>query len=170
MSITAANGVHQAYGLLEQGRVGNVPGQPMPAEIDKFRDALARAVGVERPVAVEAPVRVAQVTATGTVTDAGPSDPASAANTAVRGLELSGETDSTATTGTTILEGLGRLRGMFDAELNGLARQSSVSNPFDTAGMMNLQAQLVEFSLVVDVTSKLAGKSTQALDSLMKGQ
>ena len=45
-----------------------------------------------------------------------------------------------------------------------------MNNPFDYNRMMELQAQLVEFSLVVDVTSKLAGKSTQALDSLLKGQ
>ena len=169
MSVIPTTGV-QMWGVRENGQIGNVPLQPNPAEMDRFRLAMERAGMIEKPVEVEAPVRVAQLLQPGTATDAPTAtDPGGAANRAVQGLELGSGTDSTAGTGTAILEGLGKLRGIFDRELDGVA-QNSVMNPCDYNKMMELQAQLVEFSLVVDVTSKLAGKSTQALDSLLKGQ
>ncbi len=166
MTISPTTGA-QLWNVLDTGQVGNVPMQASPAGIDRFRSAMEAAGMIDKPQAVQAPVRVAELTGTNSATDA--TAPADAANRAVQGLELSPDIDS-AGTGTTILEGLGRLRGVFDRELDGVANSTSRMDPFDTIGMMNLQAQLVEFSLVVDVTSKLAGKSTQALDSLMKGQ
>jgi type III secretion system YscI/HrpB-like protein len=36
--------------------------------------------------------------------------------------------------------------------------------------MMQLQADMVQYSVLVDVSSKLAGKVTTSIDSLMKGQ
>lgn len=169
MSISPTTGA-QLWSVLETGQVGNVPLQPLAGDIDRFRLSLERAFVAERPQGIEAPVRVAQLADPATATDAQtPVDSANAANRAVQGLELGTETE-TAGTGTTILEGLGKLRGIFDAELGEINKRSTMSNPYDTVALMDLQAKLVEFSLVVDVTSKLAGKSTQALDSLMKGQ
>ena len=170
MSISPTTGT-PLYSVLDTGQVGNVPLQPSAAGIDRFAQALERAGFATRPTQVEAPVRVAQLTDPRSATDA--TDPvlsAQAAERAVQGLQLDGEDDSVAGTGTSILEGLGRLRGIFDTQLNDIANSSNSIDPMSTAQLMNLQAQLVEFSLVVDVTSKLAGKSTQALDSLMKGQ
>lgn len=171
MSVIPTTGVQQLWGVLETGQIGNVPLQPNPAEIDRFRQAMERAGMIEKPAEVAPPVRVAQLVQPGTATDATRGTEAvGAANRAVQGLELGPGTDSAAGTGTAILEGLGQLRGIFDRELNSVAQASTMNNPFDYNRMMELQAQLVEFSLVVDVTSKLAGKSTQALDSLLKGQ
>jgi type III secretion system YscI/HrpB-like protein len=165
MSVTPTTGVQQMWGVLETGQIGNVPAQPNPAELDRFRQAMERAGMIEKPVEIAPPVRVAQLVQPGTATDA-----VGAANRAVQGLELGPDTDSAAGTGTAILEGLGQLRSIFDRQLDGVAQSTTMNNPFDYNRMMELQAQLVEFSLVVDVTSKLAGKSTQALDSLLKGQ
>lgn len=171
MSISPATGA-PLWSVLETGQVGNVPMQVNPAEVDRFRAALEAAGMVPKAVEVPAPVRVADLDGARSATDAStPADAANAANRAVQGLELDPDDDAEAAgTGTTILEGLGQLRGIFDRELGGIAEGVTKVNPYDSIGMMNLQAQLVEFSLVVDVTSKLAGKSTQALDSLMKGQ
>jgi type III secretion system YscI/HrpB-like protein len=170
MSISPTTGP-QFRSVLETGQVGNVPLQVQRAEFDRFQQALEKAGFPTKIGQVEAPVRIAQLDPLGTATDATtPADAANAANRAVMGLELDGEADDTAGTGTAILEGLGKLRGVFDSQLDGVAQRSTVTNPYDSIGMMQLQAELFEFSLVVDVTSKLAGKSTQALDSLMKGQ
>ncbi len=74
-----------------------------------------------------------------------------------------------ANTGDLILDGLSKLRGNFDASAQ---RISSVMNgaPVDMESMLSVQVELVRFSLLTDVTSKLTGKSTQAFDTLMKGQ
>lgn len=170
MGISPTTGTH-LWSVLETGQIGNVPMQVPPAEYDRFQQALEKAGFPTRTTHVEAPVRIAQLDPLGSATDATtPADNADAANRAVQGLELDGETDSAPGTGTTILEGLGQLRGLFDSQLDGVAQRSAMTTPYDSIAMMQLQAELVEFSLVVDVTSKLAGKSTQALDSLMKGQ
>ncbi len=169
MSISPTTGA-QVWSALDTGQVGNVPLQPATGEIDRFQQALERAGMIERPAQIDPPVRVAELGNAATATDAQtPADAANAANRAVQGLELSTDAE-TAGPGTAILEGLGKLRGIFDAELGTINRASGNTNAFDTLGLLDLQAKMVEFSLVVDVTSKLAGKSTQALDSLMKGQ
>jgi type III secretion system YscI/HrpB-like protein len=36
--------------------------------------------------------------------------------------------------------------------------------------LLAVQMEVVNFSMLVDVTSKLTGKSTQAFDTLLKGQ
>jgi type III secretion system YscI/HrpB-like protein len=170
MSISPTNGT-PLFNVLDNGQIGNVPFQPSAAGIDRFTQALERAGYTTRPAQVEAPVRVAQLTDPRNATDAtDPVESAQAAERAVQGLQLDNADDSVAGTGTSILEGLGKLRGMFDTQMNEIATMSDNIDPMSTAQLMQLQAQLVEFSLVVDVTSKLAGKSTMALDSLMKGQ
>lgn len=78
------------------------------------------------------------------------------------------------TTGQGIIDGLSRLRGVFDAQENAITGIA----PADTAGtrltntseLINLQLEVVKYSMLMDVTSKLAGKSTQTFDTLMKGQ
>ncbi|MEL6681605.1 MAG: type III secretion system inner rod subunit SctI [Pseudomonadota bacterium] len=78
------------------------------------------------------------------------------------------------TTGQGIIDGLSRLRGVFDAQEQAITGIS----PADVAGtrltnsseLINLQLEVVKYSMLMDVTSKLAGKSTQTFDTLMKGQ
>lgn len=71
--------------------------------------------------------------------------------------------------GDRILDGLTRLRGVFDNQLGRLnnAMGQSVN---DTESMIGLQVEVVNFSMLVDVASKLTGKTTGALETLMKGQ
>lgn len=71
--------------------------------------------------------------------------------------------------GDAILGGLQTLRGQFDKSLsrvNGVLASSGV----DTKTMLAMQVEVVNFTMLVDMTSKLTGKSTQTFDSLMKGQ
>lgn len=148
--------------------------------VQRFEDAMrAAGAGNDPQVATVAePQRIAQVQGVGSITDARPVsgvepagqvtpvDRTSAAERAVLGLDL----DADAGPGQSILDGLGRLRGIFDGQLDGVARYSGGSEMMDVTTMMNLQAEVVKYTVLVDVTSKLAGKSTQALDALMKGQ
>lgn len=72
-------------------------------------------------------------------------------------------------TGDAILGGMQKLRGIFDASQN---RISSIgtSNVTGVETIMAMQREVVHYSLLVDVTSKLSGKATQTVDQLMKGQ
>jgi type III secretion system YscI/HrpB-like protein len=71
--------------------------------------------------------------------------------------------------GETILNGLQNMRGVFGAQQ---ARINNImSTPAaDTNTLMAMQMEVTKFSVLVDVTSKLVGKSTQAFESLLKGQ
>jgi type III secretion system YscI/HrpB-like protein len=71
--------------------------------------------------------------------------------------------------GESILNGLQNMRGVFGAQE---ARMNDIiSRPAaDTNTLMAMQVEVTKFSVLVDVTSKLVGKSTQAFESLLKGQ
>ncbi|QOZ76322.1 EscI/YscI/HrpB family type III secretion system inner rod protein [Bradyrhizobium sp. CCBAU 53351] len=75
----------------------------------------------------------------------------------------------TAPQGDTILHGLQNLRGVFDKQEARINNLSSV-RAADTNTLLSMQMEVAKFSVLVDVTSKLTGKSTQALESLLKGQ
>jgi type III secretion system YscI/HrpB-like protein len=173
---------------LGQGAQSVSPGRLDGTSVARFEDALRAAQGAD--VTATQGVQVAQVQGTGTVTDAVPPvgntpltavrnadavdgatapDPQSAADRAARGLDLDPVARADEGPGTTILSGLERLRGVFDSQITSV-HQESTGATMDVVTMMNIQAEVVQYSVLVDVTSKLAGKSTQALDSLMKGQ
>jgi type III secretion system YscI/HrpB-like protein len=104
-------------------------------------------------------------------TDAANGTTADAPERARRGLNLdpAHAAQQKPTHGEAILHGLQNIRGVFDAQegrLNNLLSHS----PADTNTLMAMQMEVTKFSLLVDVTSKLTGKSTQALESLLKGQ
>ena len=82
-------------------------------------------------------------------------------------LELNGVTS--ATDGDAILGGLQKLRGVFDAQhkrINDVMSSQSV----DTKTLLSMQMEIAQYSVLVDVSSKLTGKSTALFDTLMKGQ
>jgi type III secretion system YscI/HrpB-like protein len=120
--------------------------------------------------------RVAQVSSpSGVTSDAAPGavDGISQSDRtrALRGLDLSNDvaTADQNTTGQGILDGLSRLRGVFDnqeAAITGIS-DTSLSN---STQLINLQLEVVKYSMLMDVTSKLTGKATQSFDTLMKGQ
>ena len=86
---------------------------------------------------------------------------------AAEGLGLAGGED--VGPGTSILNGLEQLRSVFDSQY-GSVNTKLQGTTLDANAMMALQADLVEYAVLVDVSSKLAGKVTTAIDSLMKGQ
>lgn len=163
--------VRTGYDDLQPGF--RVTEQGVGGAVSRFEEAMRAASGVEAP----APVQVAQVQGVGSVTDAVPLaevTPAqsgtapggeTAEDRAARGLDIAAEPGP----GTAILDGLGRLRGIFDAQTQNVLAVGQ-RDVMDAATLMALQTEVVRYTVLVDVSSKLAGKSTQALDALMKGQ
>lgn len=100
-----------------------------------------------------------------------PADATNAQTRARRALDLDGASQAADAKGQgdVILQGLQKLRGVFDrreATVSDLMSRSAV----DARTMMAMQMEVANFTLMVDVASKLTGKSTQAFDTLMKGQ
>jgi hypothetical protein len=122
------------------------PVQPAPSaeRIGAFEDAMSRH-GAEPAAAGE---------------------PAPADAYARQGLGLEGAPPATG--GDMILDGIQRLRGVFDvreAQIGNLMKGSLT----DANALMAMQLEVTKFSLLVDVSSKLTGKATQTFDTLMKG-
>lgn len=95
---------------------------------------------------------------------------------ALRGLELDNTVARTNAGNTAednrgdlILDGLSHLRSAFDDQVARVGNISSQSMS-GTENLIATQVEIVKFSLLMDVTSKLTGKSTQTFDTLMKGQ
>lgn len=101
---------------------------------------------------------------------AAPASTADAADRARRALDLAPveKAQTASEPGDRILDGLSRIRNVFD---NQHARIGAlVSQPMSDADrMIGLQVEVINFSLLVEVASKLTGKSTAALETLMKG-
>jgi type III secretion system YscI/HrpB-like protein len=104
-------------------------------------------------------------------TDAAGGATADAAERARRGLNLdpAQAAQQKPAHGEAILNGLQNIRGVFGAQEARL--DNLISRPAaDTNTLLAMQMEVTKFSVLVDVTSKLVGKSTQALESLLKGQ
>ncbi|WP_163850649.1 type III secretion system inner rod subunit SctI [Pseudooceanicola aestuarii] len=168
--------------------MGQQPGTGPSAEsLGRFEDAMRRAFETEGS---QPAMQLAQLDTTATppgaaITDARPvqaTDPAapinptrtadaldstSPADRALRGLDLAPQADQGP--GSSILNGLERLRGTFDDSLAAVKSHTDGTR-MDVSTLVAIQTEVVQYSVLVDVSSKLAGKSTQALDSLMKGQ
>ena len=86
---------------------------------------------------------------------------------ALRTLELNQLASPLSSTGDAILGGLSRLRETFDVQQ---ARLGQMVNGSTAAELVAVQLEVVQYSMLVDVTSKLTGKATQSFDTLMKGQ
>ncbi len=97
------------------------------------------------------------------------SESAEASDRVLKGLDLPGAAAPKSEEGDMILDGLSRLRGVFDKEI-GEVNRIMESPMVDMKTMLAVQVEVVNFSLLVDVTSKLTGKTTQSFDTLMKGQ
>lgn len=143
------------------------------AAVPRFEEALRNASALQP---VEG-VRMAQLattpspTATDAVQGVQETGAADARNRAAEGLELRNpdQSNRAENSGATILNGLEQLRGAFDKNFTSVSDRIQ-GTEMNVASMIALQAEVVKFSVLVDVSSKLAGKSTQAMDSLMKGQ
>jgi hypothetical protein len=95
--------------------------------------------------------------------------PADAQERARRGLGLEAPHAPQDTQGDTILVGLQKIRGVFDAHqqhMKGLVSLPAAS----TTALMAMQMEVTNYSLLCTITSELAGKSTQTFETLLKGQ
>lgn len=72
-------------------------------------------------------------------------------------------------TGDAILGGMQKMRGLFDARYSDISAVTR-ANLTGTEMMIGMQKELVHYSLLIDLASKLTGKLTQTVDQLMKGQ
>ena len=129
-------------------------------QVDAFQNALQRQ-NVSQPATAE------QV---GSVTETAQAD-LDAQQRARRGLGLEGAESEAVKSepGDMILDGLQKLRGVFDARETRAAELMNRST-LDAGTLMAVQMEVANFTLLVDISSKLTGKSAQALDTLMKGQ
>lgn len=138
---------------------------PVPAaRIDAFEQAMARQTVEQPEVTLVAQVGAPAVTPPGATVDAGAEDRAR------QGLGLDGApVAAPPSAGDMILEGMQQLRGVFDA------REARISQLMSTESvnantMMAMQMEVANFTLLVDISSKLTGKVTASVDTLMKGQ
>ncbi|WP_298959711.1 type III secretion system inner rod subunit SctI [uncultured Methylobacterium sp.] len=162
-----------AFGHGTPGGDAALPGPATDARRSAaFEDAVGRGAerigGVERVAAAE-PATVAEPSAVaGAEPPAGAGPEGTAARErARRSLDLEGP--ARPSEGDAILGGLQRLRGTFEARhdrIGALMRGSAV----DTETLLSMQMEIAQYTLLVDVSSKLTGKTTQSLDTLMKGQ
>ncbi|MGV8938759.1 MAG: EscI/YscI/HrpB family type III secretion system inner rod protein [Allorhizobium sp.] len=94
----------------------------------------------------------------------------SPADRARAGLDLAPAASASAPApGNMILDGLTNLRGVFDAREARVGEIMKRSGT-DATSLMELQVEVVNFTMLVDISSKLTGKTTQVFDTLMKGQ
>lgn len=153
-----------------------VSAAPLPAvaptssteRLAAFEDAMARqsaqpdaVVRPPVPTGVAEPEPVAPVSG---VAEAGRTD---ALDRARAGFGL--EQGAPGAGGDMILEGMQKLRGVFDAS-QGRVGDILSKGGTDASSLMQMQLELTNFTLLVDLSSKLTGKTTQVFDTLMKGQ
>lgn len=132
-----------------------VQAAPAPERVGAFADAMARQ-GVDAAGAAPAPASPAQ---------AGNVDAESRAR---QGLDLDAAKVEGRTGGDMILDGIQKMRHVFDvreAHIGELMKGKAT----DANTLMAMQMEVVNFTLLVDVSSKLTGKATQSFDTLMKG-
>lgn len=144
------------------------PAPPERAQLEessqRFTGALASALDAQA---------AAQASASGAVappSSVAAANPADAQERARRTLDLGESAPSEPSSGgDLVLDGLQKLRGVVNDEQAKM--QAAVDNPDKGANsLMNAQIEIANYSMLLTVTSKLAGQSTQALDTLLKGQ
>lgn len=71
--------------------------------------------------------------------------------------------------GDAILGGFQSIRKMFDGQYQRASAIGRELSPSNASDLIVAQAEMTKLTLMVEVTSKLAGKLTQACDTLLKG-
>ncbi|MFT0891991.1 type III secretion system inner rod subunit SctI [Pseudochelatococcus sp. G4_1912] len=140
--------------------VGSV--QEIGARADAFAQALKHQnQGIEK---------VAASNATPAVNNTGATASADDQTRARRALALDGANATQApSSGDTILGGMQKIRGFFDVREHNISDVVH-SNLVDQQTMLNMQREMVQYTMLLDITSKLTGKAAQVVDQLMKGQ
>ena|GEM_PF-5866104 len=165
MTDAISNVLAPAVGLPTKGPAKVTQVAQLETSAQRFSGTLSSAVDGASPASQAAAASAR--TAVQPVQTAPAVDPAERAR---RALQLDGKPPATAAQGgDSILDGLQKLRTVFDKQ-QGRINQIMASPVTDMKTLLAVQMEVVNFSVLVDVTSKLTGKSTQAFESLLKGQ
>lgn len=138
------------------------------ARTTAFEDAMGRTGAVPTPVADAATVSADRPDAVARQEAVAPQEGSAARERVRRTLDLEGVA-TRPTEGDAILGGLQRLRGTFDGRHSRIGTLME-GNAVNTNALLAMQMEVAQYTLLVDVSSKLTGKATQSLDTLMKGQ
>jgi hypothetical protein len=101
-----------------------------------------------------------------------PGDSVLAERGPVAGAESSGQPARSIRTdaaGDVILQGLVKIRGMFDEQVGKVNKMQHSPNVSDINELLKSQAELSHYALLVDISSKLTNKANQTIDMLLKG-
>jgi type III secretion system YscI/HrpB-like protein len=135
-------------------------------EVGAFNSAYTRASN--QLEAIQSPVKVAQI-ASSTAVD-GSTSAASPQQQTLKALDLDkSKSSQPLSQGDAILSGLGKLQGIF-ANKQGELTSAINSGSLSAQSLMKVQMDLVQYTLLIDVASKVTGKVTQSVDTLVKGQ
>jgi hypothetical protein len=143
------------------------------ASVDDFAKAMERA-GAAAPGGGPAsvtppPDAVGQPTEGVSLSETAAADAPAAEQRARRALGLDGPSAIGApATGDAILGGLKKLRGVFDGANLRVSTALSSTDGFDPNTMMATQIEIMNYTLLVDVASKMEGNTTRALNDLLK--
>ncbi|WAJ30515.1 type III secretion system inner rod subunit SctI [Antarcticirhabdus aurantiaca] len=146
---------------------------PVSADrIDAFESAMQRRVDEAAAGGAPEATAVSGADAPAPTPQAGGID-ADAEARARQGLGIDGGSASVGaaqppSAGDMILNGIEKMRGVFDAREARIGELMS-GKTLDANALMAMQMEVVNFTMLVDISSKLTGKSTQAFDTLMKG-
>ncbi len=67
-----------------------------------------------------------------------------------------------------LIDGLTKVRGVFNETNGKIATLSAGGDVSQVDRLINMQIQVANYALLVDVSSKIAGKTVQGLDALMR--
>ena len=129
--------------------------------------AIAQAATPVAPHEALSPQEVAQTNAVPPPANVDSLDPQEKAR---RALSLpAAATKAADTGGDTILNGLQKLRNVFDNQIHRI--NQATNGPLDnTERLLRVQTEVLQFTMLVEISGKLVGKSTQAFETLLKGQ
>ena len=161
-ALLEAGGQIGAAPLPSAGNTRIVPAERVTAFGGAMDEARARADMI-RTASLEAPVlpMIGGPTATPGLDDR---------RATIKALDLAPEAAPRAVNpGDTILSGLKKLQGEFSDKQSTLVRDIDEPST-STNALLKLQMDMVQYTLMIDIASKITGKMTQAVDSLTKGQ
>lgn len=140
--------------------------ESLKQRVAAFDDTLSRQSGVAASGQQLTQVAQAQTSTTQTPGV----DAADSTERARRALELDGAKEASKPSGgDLILDGLQKLRTNFDQRHAKVADMMK-TQVVDASTLLAMQVEVVNYTMMIDLTSKLTGKSTQSFDTLMKGQ
>lgn len=169
--MTAHNVANLEYGSLAKGTPKAPQIEAPVAEVQRFAQSFDRVAqaGTTAPIAVPAPVAVQQpaiVQPPAQAADAVTSAEAQERARRTLGLEPGAAPRAA---GDKILDSIQGLRQVFDAQKAAVTHFAAKPD-LNGINLVSMQLEVTKYTLLVDVTSKLAGKSTQAFESLLKSQ